>query len=35
MNDQVEGQGAFHALRPEGLRRRPNFFGGVAASFVQ
>ena len=28
-------QGAFHALRPEDLRRRPDFFAGVAASFFQ
>ena len=28
-------QGAFHALRPEDLRRRPDFFVGVAASFFQ
>ena len=26
-------QGAFHALRPKDLRRRPDFFVGVAASF--
>ena len=28
-------QGAFHALRPEDLQRRPDFFVGVAASFFQ
>ena len=31
----LDGQGAFHALRPEDLRRRPDFFAGVAASFFQ
>ena len=28
-------QGAFYALRPEDLRRRPDVFVGVAASFCQ
>ena len=28
-------QGAFHAVGPEDLRRRPDFFVGVAASFLQ
>ena len=28
-------QGAFHALRPEDLWRRPNFFVSVAASIFQ
>ena len=27
--------GAFHALRPEDLRRSPAFFVGVAASFFR
>ena len=31
----MKHQGAFHALRPEDLRRRPDFFVGVAASFLQ
>ena len=29
------GQGAFYALRPEDLRRRPDVFVGVAAAFCQ
>ena len=34
-NSLVVSQGAFYALRPEDLRRRPDVFVGVAASFCQ
>ena len=31
----LSDQGAFHALRPKDLWRRPDFFVGKAASFLQ
>ena len=33
-NYGLEGQGAFHALRPKDLRRRPDFFVSVVAPLL-